>query len=102
MKPIPKKAMPVVEILRKEIKKPKSLPGFITGIYLRWPRRRNGNWNCCPLGLLKDAPVPDPCTGFWPQSLIGHIAAGKEFIEWWDKLPLKDAQKAVDAIWGKK
>ena len=100
MKSIPRKAMPVVKVLRRDVKRPEKLPipedpNFPEdSICLRWDNRD------CPMGLH-------------PKSLNGTPTATEEFadgectdkqveefLNWWDNLEAEDAKPGMDAIWG--
>ena len=105
MKPIPNEAMPVVEILRRDVPRPKELPVINhsdLGDCLRW----DGAY--CPMGLHPKCThaAPGMSSSFFTmnegkymfreQSLAFH-----KFLWWWDGLQTQDAQQAVNAIWPK-
>jgi hypothetical protein len=102
MKPIPAEAMPVVEIIRREVPRPSVLPVRLKET-LRW---KINNDYYCPMGLCPKAlrPVPmgpfsfgyDESRSTGSASPFLHTDA---FMCWWDRLLEKDAAEAVDAIW---
>jgi hypothetical protein len=109
MNPIPAEAMPVVEVLRRDVQKPLKLPRFFRGERsLRWQKRR---WYeiilreeptyYCPMGLHPDAHYPRPVDAR-TFTLTVTDAQVKAFFRWWDNLDEKDAAEAVDAIWPRK
>jgi hypothetical protein len=89
-RPIPKQAMPIVELIRWWVPKPKRrpVPYFYTGICLRFKGK-------CPMGLLPfaegNAPFKSSQCGGAPTSYIGRFAA------WWDEQ--SDPKAAMDAVW---
>jgi hypothetical protein len=84
-RPIPKAAMPVVRILRRDVPRPKK-------IAFRWSVR-------CPLGLHPKAISLTPVdrVGFPPCQSNWAITA---FYLWWDDQT--DAKAAVNAMWPQK
>jgi len=96
MKPIPIEAMPVVEVLRRDVPRPKELPVLIeigTGKALRW------GVCICPMGLHKKSSSYTPTC---PLDFTGDECLNEAicaFYEWWDSLTLADAPAAMDAIW---
>lgn len=95
--PIPTAALPVVEIIRREVPRPMELPEVEDGS-LRWPTPYH-ILGCCPMGLCSHAVVPQPTSplGFGYE----HVAleAVQRFALWWDRLDPSAAQAAVDAVW---
>ena len=102
---IPRKLMPIVKILRKDVKRP-TLIGLDnddknTGCRWQGMRFEDGVANCCPMGLHPKSVTSSP---------IGRndFAGGRcpslvyLFGMWWDDLKLRDAQQAVRLIWPKK
>lgn len=95
--PIPKTAMPIMEVLRRDVPGPKELPQFSSynrTRFLRWKK-------CyCPMGLhplaLSKVPYFDKMD-FPPHPKIRAIQV---FANWWDDQT--DARAAVDAIWPRK
>ena len=100
MTPIPAAAMPVVEILRRDVKRPKRLPKLDDGDMLCWKIKHKGQWGWyCPMGLH---PKSDNSTPAFGESFAGgetKTTAVKSFAKWWDELYLLDAAEAVAAIW---
>jgi len=101
---IPELAMPVIEVLRRDVKKPKKaskrgiLPlGFdIKRDWEQGPVKQG----CCPMGLHKHS------LRAWP-SYSGEFAEGEcsdsavqSFGRWWDAQ--RNAKAAINAIWGKR
>jgi hypothetical protein len=101
MKKIPKKAMPVVEILRRDVARPKA-PILLAPTYLGWKRKKGF---CCPMGLHRKSYHPwprcDRLVGSEPFKGAGIIAL-RAFASWFDGIYSGDADKVVDAIWGPK
>lgn len=102
MRPIPKAAMPVVEVLRRDVPKPVDLPRETTPaagtMVLRWG---NNISQMCPMGLHPGSnhPRPDYSMDFADGACSER--AVYSFWRWWDSLKAADAREAVDAIWGK-
>ena len=96
MTPIPKAALPVVRVLRRDVKRPGRLPRIGQYDGLRWRGRY------CPMGLHKDSDsvVPERAEAFAGGSCEDD--AVEEFYLWWDSLPASDARAAVDAVWPKR
>ena len=106
-RPIPAEAMPVVEILRRDVKRPEGKASREKlGICLGYPADwRPEKWDfqssfqgyACPLGL-------HPKSQSW---LPGSIKTSRifplerehvsEFIDWWHEQ--RDGEAATDAIW---
>ena len=101
MKPIPTEAMPVVEVLRRDVPRPKTLPIFLSEDdprpALRWLRNELAT---CPMGLHRKSWSPTPLSGavFADNCCTGEQVCA--FYLWWDVLPVKHAEEAVSAIWG--
>ena len=101
MKPIPEAAMPVVEILRRDVERPRELPERVPGFGLGFREQKHGRQiRCCPLGLHPKITI------HFPSNYIAHRRLGIPFKtvqaftdQWWDGLSVEDAQEAVDAIW---
>ena len=97
---IPVAAMPVVEILRRDVKKPRALPR--SGIQqmmqivacLRWESGK------CPMGLHSLSNSRCPFAAWEFAGGACHNDAVHAFAEWWDLVPGDQANAAVDAIWG--
>jgi len=88
---IPDTALPIVEILRRDVPKPDELPTYAAGA-LRWNEFRCA----CPMGLHPQATSPVPVhEDQFPPYPNGHIV--RQFAVWWDNQ--KDAKAAVNAIW---
>lgn len=101
---IPLEAMPVVEILRRDVPRPDAplvsdhgRPRFVCGK--------------CPMGLHDTALIKTPASArvFSPGSPLGKLntdrwgadamSPGYVFWQWWDRLTLDEAREAVDLIW---
>ena len=92
-RPIPPEALAVVEILRRDVPRPKTLPlPAYRGQQLRW---ENG---CCAMGLAPNAVAHCPTSkyGFGYADELQDGVATKFYI-WFDEQT--DAQATVDAIW---
>jgi hypothetical protein len=98
---IPSAARPVVEIIRREVRRPRRLPKPFAGKgCLRW-------WpgGFCPLGMIPRAINPTP-VGAWgfKDPVLGVPVLGDEaigaFWMWWDAQT--DARAAVEAVWPRK
>ena len=95
-RPIPEAAMPVVEIIRREVPRPRELPDRAFSGVLRFHTKRRVF--CCPMGLCPCAVVPSPTLA----RTFGYDIASeavKAFALWWDDLDPHDPQAAVDAVW---
>ena len=102
---VPKLAKVVIKDIRKNIKKPKTLPfppNSITNTCLRW---RIKHRFYCPLGFYPGLDFTKSCGGFSPgkRSAIPKKAKFnskqfKSFIHWWDKQT--NPEEAVKAVWG--
>ena len=89
---IPAEAMPVVEVLRRDVPRPETLPEF-RNTRLRWGRtsRRFGK---CAMGLHPKAWHDTPMT---EDTFPAPESAVVAFYGWWDSQT--DPQAAVDAVW---
>lgn len=93
-RPIPKAAMSIVRILRRDVKRPRMLPQVdSSGYSARWDRKSKGT---CAMGLHPKAgnSVPLDSADFPPCK---NNRAIKAFYRWHDEQT--DAQALVDAIW---
>src|SRR5438094_8086154 len=96
-RPIPKAAMPVVKIIRRDVARPKTLP---VAMYAGHPGYPCFRWTDgkCPMGMHRLAKSDTPLRpGSFPKCSEKQIF---EFAVWWDKQ--RSAQEAVDAVWGRK
>ena len=99
---IPPEAMPVVEILRRDVPRPEELPGD-KWPSLSWPspywRRCSRLGVCCPMGLHPKSlfNAPNDASVFADGETTDD--AVDSFGKWWDEQT--DPQAAVDSIWGK-
>ena len=98
MKPIPIEAMPVVEVLRRDVPRPDESP--IEYMYadgaLRWMIDGHG---CCPMGLHPKSRKHTPGSYFnFADGSCTQVAV-KSFWRWWDSLGIEDALEGMDAIW---
>ena len=90
-RPIPDAALPVVEILRRDVQRPAILPFGAPLRFYRFLISGDHGWSC-PMGLHPESRGRDePCA-------IPFGEAGEAFSEWWDEQ--EDAQAATDAAWG--
>ncbi len=99
-KPIPKGAMPVVEILRCDVPRPKELPTTIREAkQLRWlvKHHSTGFLGCCPMGLHPQSTMRVPTMRLQFRVLGATKRAIRSFFCWWDTQT--DAQAATDAVW---
>jgi hypothetical protein len=111
MKPLPKAAMPVVKVLRRDVPRPKTLP-FVTYPVAthscpRWDRRVAFcnvyiKEKVCPMGLCSTSKSGTPYVGATFADGVCSDTSVKSFYHWWDALREKDLPKAMDAIWPKK
>ncbi len=93
---IPRNCMPVVRILRRDVKRPKLKDLYYNDI-LEFPRFKDGK---CPMGLHEKSVDDQPTCA----SDFGNLCTGKQvisFLVWWDKLNLTQAKQAVREIWSK-
>lgn len=109
-RPIPDVALPVVEELRRVVRRPVDLPDFDAAHHdgrpfpdsiLCW--RDDGGEARCPMGLHPKAgkAMPEYESDFMVLDLeIEEAEAAVEaFREWWDEQ--RDDDAAVEAVWGK-
>ncbi|MCH8137010.1 MAG: hypothetical protein IIB77_13620, partial [Proteobacteria bacterium] len=104
MDPIPPGAMPVVEILRRNVDKPTTLPRLWNkwGSVILWARQRNRNvWMSDPMGLHKLSSTPTPYSGKDFAGGLCSTAEVRAFADWWDDVLAQDAQQAINDIWPK-
>ena len=95
---VPREALPVAKILRRDVRRPKKLPKLegspesFYGSSLRW----SNGYEKCPMGLHPRATdeLPTNCEDF---PACDREEAIKAFYEWWDGL--EDPLAAVDALW---
>ena len=97
MTPIPAAAMPVVEVLRRDVPAPGALPstnGALVGLFWYF---RGGT--VCPMGLhplaREDYPTSKkefPVKGIRSKEIDA-------FMKWWDAFSDTDALAACEAIW---
>jgi len=101
IKPIPKEAMPAVEFLRREVRRPAGPPSS----YARFCAEFNGSGfgsyaaMCCPFGLHRNASssIPTPHEAARRHGL--SIDAVRSFMIWWDAEASIDGRAAMDAVW---
>lgn len=110
---IPDAAMPVVEILRRDVPRPATMPvprwdDYKIGPASRiWKRTRDGHpWRCDPMGLhpnSRDA-SPDTCDK-WIDRVCecetpGQHCSVVEFATWWDSICGElEIREAINLIW---
>jgi len=101
-RPIPGEAMSVVEILRRDVPRPKELPMpmVIAACYegvlprpLRW-RGKGDRLSCYAIGLHPKSTEQAYSKEDFPLASDEEIQA---FVHWWDEQT--DAHAAVDAVW---
>ena len=97
-RPIPAEAMPVVEILRRDVPRPTTLP-VPCGVRgrLAWIKKRD--WHCCAMGLPRNATslFPGTANSFGYENEGITDANVEAFADWFDEQV--DAQALLDAIW---
>jgi hypothetical protein len=99
---IPKEALPVVEVLRREVPRPKDLPKPVSCGHddprtcLRWLGKNNIHVE--PMGLHPKAKTGTPTC---PENFDGKTPekAMVAFYRWWDGLTEPQAVVALDEIW---
>lgn len=96
-RPIPEEALPVVEIIRRDVPRPETLPVAQTNSCMRWYR---GALLCCPMGLHGTAKLGAPSDGFHFEGELRNCTSDaiEQLGIWWDEQT--DARAAVDAVWG--
>jgi hypothetical protein len=97
MTPLPRVAIPVVEVIRRRAFKPASPPTMVIG-GLRWLVFKRHGW-CCPLGLIEGVPYVVPDIETAASRLKLSPTRCKRFIQWWDSLLEKDAVEAFAVLW---
>jgi len=92
--PIPTAARPVMEILRRDVKRPEMLPALTHRRVLRWTRAGR---TICPMGLHKASLslLPHNTRNFAGGEAAQ--AAVDAFAEWWDEQ--NDALHAANQVW---
>lgn len=96
--PIPAAAYPVVEILRRDVPRPATLPrSFLpNGTSLRWCTESRLVGDCCPMGMHPSAVVKIPCCA--EEFPLCDENAIEAYWEWFDNET--DPQWVVDQTWG--
>ena len=96
---IPRAAMPVVKVLRRDVKKPnkRKLSNYLGCYY--FPPRFPGH--ACPMGLHPKSTDRVPISVNQFAGGACELLAIVRFYRWWDMLTLPEAKKAVDLIWPK-
>ncbi len=96
---IPTDCMPVVRVLRRDVKRPAKDTLTVSKHYKQHSARFTGL--VCPLGLhpMAKQRVPIDCDDF-RETLLLHYEISA-FYRWWDSLTLDQAREAVDLIWPK-
>ena len=105
---IPKGAWPVIEIIRRDVPRLKTLPTLtLTQNYLRWRKPVRKKWmrhisslstiSYCPMGLHPKATTPLPI--FKYEFPINNLTDEqvRSFAEWWDSQ--RDPKKAMKALY---
>ena len=94
----------LIDIIRKQVPRPSHSPVFANGSHgLRFHSEVIHNKGLfCPLGLLPNALYPAPLTAKECGLHNTYSPEIRKFIDWWDKLTIKDSEKAMDYIWGTK
>jgi len=99
MTPFPSYALPVLKIIRKEVHRPKEMPGILkigSESYLRWLIDEK---YFCPMGLCPNATASAPADGhFFRYPVRDHAIS--QFAHWFDSQT--DARAVMDFIWPKK
>ena len=111
---IPRAAMPVVKVLRRDVERPGELPVGDPDLSggLSWQRRHPnfpdcGPGGCCPMGLHpKSADFQPEWDDVDPEDQDRECSnfpapnrAVQSFAEWWDSLSGDQAAEAVEAVW---
>lgn len=95
---VPHEVMPVVEVLRREVKRPNSPQLSLHGKLYFWTSDAGP---VCPMGLHPASVSRFPTRASWCggglRKLPDHDIA--RFAYWWDDLVLPEAQEAMDFIW---
>ena len=103
---IPKEAMPVVDVLRRDVEKPRkdtidASGGFGCGWFSSFTRGGLPlGFRCCPMGLhdRSCSRTPD-CPEDFANGEVESPVPIMYFANWWDRLSLEHAKQAVDLIW---
>ena len=91
-RPLPRKAEPVAETLRRDVPRPDPRAATFT---VGW--KRDGR-DCCAMGLHPKANSGFPSV-HWHLPITGVTTlAMLTFGNWWDEQT--DAEAAVEAVWG--
>lgn len=98
-KKIPKAALGVLRIIRKEVPRPKELPVGLEVADRRELRFKRQGYKC-PMGFIPGTNESAPCASSdFPDRRIGNKGI-ERFAHWWDEQD--DARAAMDAVWPKK
>ena len=103
MNPIPLDAMPIVEILRRDVPRPKELPRMCFGV-ARWRKGMYGeDEDFCPMGLHERSTDHAPYIG---ENFAGGVCTTDQveaFFKWWDEITEpENIPEAMDAVWSPK
>lgn len=96
---IPKSAMPVVEILRRDVKRPSDFALVHNNNYR--VRIRVKCSTRCPMGMHPKSEHGEPSIG---ELFAGGVLPDRHvlaFATWWDGLTIAEASQAIDLIWPK-
>jgi hypothetical protein len=93
---IPAKARKVVEVLRRDVERPRRLPKLEGGRNQQSLRWCNGDEKC-PMGLHPDALLSLPYASYHFPPIPDDMDAVPGFASWWDSLT--NPRAAVDTIW---
>lgn len=88
---IPKEAMPVVRVLRRDVPRPKKMP--VGGSWCKRDRFY------CPMGLHPESDVPAPSDYVCFAGGCCSQKAVDAFFMWWDGLENDEYAAAVDVVW---
>ena len=97
---LPKDVMPVVKVLRRDVKRPSTRGMQARNVkddtIIRFQNK------CCPMGLHYQSKSRTP--GYGAEFAHGTCSDTEveEFFAFWDELTLSEAKEAVDLIWPKK
>ncbi len=93
---IPRNCMPVVKILRRDVKRP-----LLKDVKMVGCTPRISAYRFCPLGLHPNATDRTPWMEAHFKDKIFKEKEIRDFVNWWDKLSLAEAKQAVRLIWSK-
>lgn len=105
MTPCPPEALPIIEIIRREVPRP-GRPNLLCYESLRWfasesrsDTVKSLNDDCCLLGLRKDAKDGSPINRYLAGLSSQLRESFSSFVNWFDSLREPDIDEMMDFVW---